>query len=171
MAIRTWAGLLALCAPALAGAKTPDGQPPSVETVCDGYHGAAFGLCNAYCEAMDCDFDPHHAADPACTRVRDHFLRITGEAAMPCEGCPTYTCTDAGGALTVDCDTWAAAECQYWGTRCPWQCTDTCGLTYTDSESGIVDRFDWYDFMPDFYAQYGQTDVCAGYLQVTAPAQ
>ena len=35
-------------------AKTPDGVPPSLETVCDAETGAAYGLCTAYCEAMDC---------------------------------------------------------------------------------------------------------------------
>ena len=35
------------------GRGTPDGMPPSQETVCDGLSGAAFGLCNAFCEAQD----------------------------------------------------------------------------------------------------------------------
>jgi len=40
-------------------AQTPDETTPAEETVCDLYEGAAFGLCNAYCEAMDCDgLDP-----------------------------------------------------------------------------------------------------------------
>jgi hypothetical protein len=38
-------------------AETPDGEPPSVENICDGQEGSAFGLCNSYCEAMDCDSD------------------------------------------------------------------------------------------------------------------
>ena len=50
---------------------TPDGQTPSEETVCDGLSGGAFGLCNAYCEAMDCDNeDPGHDADQkACDAI------------------------------------------------------------------------------------------------------
>lgn len=66
-----------------AGAKTPDGQPPSVETVCDNEHGAAFGLCNAFCEAMDCDSPNHHASDQACASVKRNFERKTGRP-MPC---------------------------------------------------------------------------------------
>ena len=63
-----FAGALTLVASAPAGAQpmelgTPDGQPPSMETVCDGQSGAAFGLCNAYCEAMDCD-SPDPQASP-----------------------------------------------------------------------------------------------------------
>jgi len=46
--------LLLLCTGAVL-AQTPDGQTPAEETVCDHESGAAFGLCNAYCEAMDCD--------------------------------------------------------------------------------------------------------------------
>jgi hypothetical protein len=79
-------GLLVTWSAALA--KTPDGQPPSVETVCDGLSGAAFGLCNAYCEAMDCDSPNHHASDEACARVKENYEKHTGEP-LPCEvACP-----------------------------------------------------------------------------------
>jgi hypothetical protein len=63
---------------------TPDGEPPSIETVCDGQTGAAFGLCNAYCEAMDCDSDAPQASQNACNKVRDKFTQITGEG-LPCD--------------------------------------------------------------------------------------
>lgn len=39
--------------------KTPDGETPSTETVCDVYkelEGDAFGICNAFCEAKDCAY-------------------------------------------------------------------------------------------------------------------
>lgn len=65
-------------------AKTPDGKPPSEETVCDGETGAAFGLCNAYCEAMDCDSPNHHASDNACAHVKANFVRKTGRP-LPCD--------------------------------------------------------------------------------------
>lgn len=72
----------------LAQAKTPDGQTPSEETICDDQIGAAFGLCTAYCEAMDCDSDAPHASPTACSRVRAQFERVTGQP-LPCEAtCP-----------------------------------------------------------------------------------
>jgi hypothetical protein len=85
-------------------AQTPDGQPPSSETVCDNETGAAYGLCNAYCEAMDCelanDGDPStnpHASATACNKVRSKFQNITGRE-VPCEvppvACP---CNDVPG--------------------------------------------------------------------------
>ena len=37
---------------------TPDGQTPAQETMCDGLTGPAFGLCNAYCGAQDCEQRP-----------------------------------------------------------------------------------------------------------------
>jgi len=49
-------GLLALSAQV--GAKTPDGQTPAEETICDQYNGALYGLCVAYCEAQDLDQFP-----------------------------------------------------------------------------------------------------------------
>lgn len=72
------AGLLVMTA---ASAKTPDGKTPAVETVCDVFKGAkkgAFGLCNAYCEAMDCGDPNQHAANRACTRVNDNFEKKFG---------------------------------------------------------------------------------------------
>ena len=75
----------------IALAQTPDGDPPAVEDPCEApwINGAAFGLCNAYCEAMDCecrertDCEPH-ANDRACDRVRDRFIQLTARD-LPCE--------------------------------------------------------------------------------------
>jgi hypothetical protein len=70
-------------APASNGHGTPDGQPPADETVCNGFSGAAFGLCNAYCEAMDCDSPTPHASAAACANARAHFMQKTGSD-VPC---------------------------------------------------------------------------------------
>jgi len=74
---------------------TPDGMPPSMETVCDMEQGAAYGHCNAYCEAMDCelanDNDPNtnpNASANACSKVRTKYQQATGHD-VPCEvTCP-----------------------------------------------------------------------------------
>ena len=79
--------LLLLCTGA-ALAQTPDWMTPSEETICDGESGAAFGLCNAYCEAMDCDGPNAQASATACAKVKDKFTNITGRALLPCESCP-----------------------------------------------------------------------------------
>ena len=72
----------------LVSAKTPDGEPPSVESICDVFRGAegpAFGLCNAYCEAIDCG-DPNQAAnDRACIRIRANFERKVPGFTLPTE--------------------------------------------------------------------------------------
>jgi hypothetical protein len=98
-------GFLATLVPALA--QTPDGQPPSVETVCDGQTGAAYGLCNAYCEAMDCDSPSPQASPTACGRVRTNYTRITGQP-LPCDvtcpcvaGFPLFAAIQAG-TVTID---------------------------------------------------------------------
>ncbi len=64
----------------LAVAKGRGGSP----SVCEGETGRAFGLCNAYCEAMDCDWDPN-ASEKACARVKSNYQRLTGEEELPCE--------------------------------------------------------------------------------------
>src|SRR3954471_10956661 len=64
---------------------TPDGKPPSLEVVCDGLQGKLYGLCTAYCEAMDC-IDPNQkASDTGCGRVRDNFMKASGGVAPPCD--------------------------------------------------------------------------------------
>lgn len=46
---------------------------------CDSMQGAAYGLCTAYCEAMDCDGVPQ-ASETACDRVMTNYRRATGDA-------------------------------------------------------------------------------------------
>ena len=68
-------------------ARTVDGSTPAEEGVCDELTGAEFGLCNAYCEAQDCDArDPEPAS---CERLRRVFDRVTGGGEFPCDdmGC------------------------------------------------------------------------------------
>ena len=87
-------------------AKTPDGKTPASETVCENETGAAWGLCNAYCEAMDCDENPQ-ASQRACYRVGGKFISITGRA-LPCELPDPVTCP----CTTFDLDVLQTAE---WG--------------------------------------------------------
>jgi hypothetical protein len=70
------------------GGGTPDGLTPAVEDICTkwGFDGKVNGLCNAYCEAMDCDDPNPHASDQACTRVLDKIQRELGDTPFPtCE--------------------------------------------------------------------------------------
>ncbi len=69
----------------VASAQTPDGQAPAEETVCEEAElgGALKGLCNAYCEAMDCDADPN-ANINACASVHGKFLKKSGGIELPC---------------------------------------------------------------------------------------
>ena len=72
-------------------AKTPDGQTPSQETVCDNETGAAYGLCTAYCEAMDCGDPNQRASNQGCEAVRRNFEKKTGRP-LPCA--VSCACTD-----------------------------------------------------------------------------
>src|SRR5689334_25346363 len=99
------------------GLGAPDGQPPSRETVCNGLSGAAFGLCNAYCEAQDCDVHPR----PSCAQLRKNFLKKTGSPIFPCDRLP--------------CELSGAPAC---GGTCPdgKDCTavmDTSGISPQDA--------------------------------------
>jgi hypothetical protein len=72
------------------GAGTPDGLTPAVEDICTkwGFSGTTNGLCNAYCEAMDCDDANPQASEEACTRVFDKII-------LGLDGTPFPTCNDS----------------------------------------------------------------------------
>jgi hypothetical protein len=78
----SFALLLALAGRAIT--HTPDQQPPAQEAPCDGLTGAAFGICNAYCEAQDCDVHDR----PSCKRLRAKLLKVTGSELFPCDPRP-----------------------------------------------------------------------------------
>jgi hypothetical protein len=50
-----------------------------------GLTGSAWGLCHAYCEALDCAGDAPHASERACERIAKNFARRAGGALLPCE--------------------------------------------------------------------------------------
>lgn len=117
--------MLLLLIPAGSFAKTPDGAPPSEETVCSGLQGAAFGICNAYCEAQDCDVHPR----PSCARLLANFRRITGMPSFPCD----TICGDGTIGPGEDCDPP--------GSVCANQvtCTPDCTCPEPVCGDGVID--------------------------------
>jgi hypothetical protein len=104
---------ISVCVIPLAIAKTPDGQTPAAETVCDGLEGAAFGLCNAYCEAQDCDLRP---GKKSCESLRENYAESTGTDRFPCD--PTACCfCSTGGQDTTgqECEQISEAQCAAMG--------------------------------------------------------
>jgi hypothetical protein len=63
--------------------------PPAFEDICTkwGFTGKINGLCNAYCEAMNCDAGEHaQASEQACTRVLGKIEAALGDTPFPtCE--------------------------------------------------------------------------------------
>ncbi len=64
--------------------------------VCDGLEDNAWGLCNSYCYAMDCEGDNRNMSGRACAQVADNFMRATGMDKMPCYTAPSPTGTPLG---------------------------------------------------------------------------
>ena len=91
--------LLVFAGTAMAG--TADDFTPAEETVCDdaGLSGAPWGLCNAYCEAMDCDSDSPNATDEACSKTAEQFAEKTSGDLMPCEQTTSH---DTDGDTILD---------------------------------------------------------------------
>ena len=63
------------------------------ESACTGIglEGGAIGLCNAYCEALDCTQDSNTAA---CEALREPYLEATGSSTFPCETPKTWDLVD-----------------------------------------------------------------------------
>jgi len=79
-------------------AQTADGETPAEETVCDEFNGAMYGLCVAYCEAMDCQHGDWLATDEACERVLTNYMTHSDGEMPPChdyEPNPTYEDNDS----------------------------------------------------------------------------
>jgi hypothetical protein len=120
MAIRTALlasilGLTILMATPARAQRTGDHIVPAIEDVCDG-DPFSFGLCNAYCEALDCEAPDPLGTPRACSNLLRNYMKKSGGIAPPC-GCPCNFNVDdyiplllahnpdydiAGG--TVDCD-------------------------------------------------------------------
>ncbi len=91
--------LLALCSQS----SFADEMTPSEETVCDflqgdEYTNGLFGLCDAYCEAKDCDEYPAGEEPRSCNRILANYDRQREEADnpadpdMPCLAEPSASC-------------------------------------------------------------------------------
>jgi hypothetical protein len=93
--------VLLMVVSASAQAQTPDGLPPPNEGVCDGLHNPGvtpglYGLCVAYCEALDCEHQegqPPQCA-PANRAILDQYNRLRNDAdpTMPCIQPPQVPC-------------------------------------------------------------------------------
>jgi hypothetical protein len=69
-------------------------QPQTDGNVCDGLTGDAYGLCDAYCNAMKCGTEDQHASDRACERVLENF-RKHHPTDPPCiDPCAKYVNTE-----------------------------------------------------------------------------
>ena len=78
----------------VAAADVEAGKPRRHGSICDeaGLIGSAYGACNAYCEALDCDSLEPGGSERACEQARNRFMKLTGEL-PPCE--PVCPCSAA----------------------------------------------------------------------------
>ena len=127
--------LIAFCSPISATAQTPYD-----ENICDGLSGASWGLCNAYCEVMDCDSESPMASPEACSRVLANFAR-NSDGPIPCSPlecefevsgtyCPCNTSPITCAQAPPDCPHGSVLAVQNF---C-WECVEprTCNPIYLD---------------------------------------
>ncbi|WOJ93802.1 thrombospondin type 3 repeat-containing protein [Congregibacter variabilis] len=54
------------------------------DSECASMDGRLYGLCNAYCESLDCDGSPSAPAQ-ACASLKENFVKASGGEPLPCE--------------------------------------------------------------------------------------
>jgi hypothetical protein len=94
-----------------AAADVEAGKPRRHGSICDeaGLIGSAYGACNAYCEALDCDSPEPGGSERACEQALNRFMKLTGEL-PPCE--PVCPCSAAWrDEGFIDHDSVLFAEC------------------------------------------------------------
>jgi hypothetical protein len=123
--------------------QTADGKTPSEENICTkwGMTGKVNGLCNAYCEAMDCDAAEPQASEQACTRVLGNIEEALGDTPFPtCEdvdddgvpngidNCPNDPNADQADAnpSTPEGNACEPVVCPCWDAAALTEMVDTC---------------------------------------------
>ncbi|WP_437914917.1 hypothetical protein WME73_04970 [Sorangium sp. So ce302] len=131
MAFSAGVGLVIVFPAAMTSAQTPVSQTVAEESACNGLVGAAFGLCNAYCEQQDCDEQPA----PACESLRKNFEKQTGSSTFPCDCPASDAIIDADGTLSS-------------GDGVPGSVDVTCGDTLTAFPQPVFNGsgLDMFDF-------------------------
>ena len=125
--------------------RTPDGQTPAEESICDDFSGAAFGLCNSYCEAMDCDSDKPKASEKACGKVLANFMKKTEGSMPPCVSTGLGICVDDCSNARQECrdacdgdDEDCIEKCQEENGACTCEClsdlSDECSAQCQNSD-------------------------------------
>ena len=121
-----------------------DDETPTEEGVCDGLKDATpglWGLCNAYCEAKDCDLDgvPDDGGSKACDRLIANYnsLKMADDPDMPCGrellACPCWNTYTQAELIALLNDTKGLEE-SHIDDRC--EEVDEAGLMYTFIEYG-----------------------------------
>lgn len=77
--------------PSTIAAQTPDGKtPPAEEGACNDLTGKAYGICNAYYQAMDCEYTYTKASLQACGNLQEKYEDASSSSEIatlcPCFG-------------------------------------------------------------------------------------
>ena len=123
--------------------------PPCEKNTCDGIEGYPFGLCNAFCEARDCDSDDPLAPPWLCNWFFNEFVEETGEE-PPCLEKDCEAVVEECSAQFNECMTSCITSCDEDGnnngvidTRDEDSCRDDCRITcLTDAGECVGDCFE-----------------------------
>lgn len=91
-----------------------DGKDTAGDGVCAGLSGDLAGLCNSYCEALDCDGATPHASEAVCGSLLAKFMARSGDGSLPPCVLPDMdgdgvaddddNCPDTGNVAQLDTD-------------------------------------------------------------------
>jgi hypothetical protein len=101
---------------------------------CEELEGAAFGLCNAFCNAQQC----HLSWKDSCDVLRRNFERQTGQSIFPCEGDRTPTVTPTDTPLPLTATTTPSATAAGTGTATGTQTATGTAASATATDTAAV---------------------------------
>ncbi len=83
-------GLISLSLVLLFAGAAHSAEGPASACTDAGLEARALGLCNAYCDAMDCT----NSSGTSCEVVKSEYLATTGHSSLPCEEPRICKCLD-----------------------------------------------------------------------------
>ena len=138
------------------------GPLPPPEEACANETGAAYGLCNAYCEAMDCDGEPEASAT-ACSKVQDKYTQITGHG-LPCGAadCPCSALPDWNTVLASP-----VSSCDFLSDRVQLNSSTGFRILLFEDSCGVFEPPGAGDFLP---TTPEESAACLDLIQPLCPA-
>ncbi|MEM7008384.1 MAG: hypothetical protein AAF462_04545 [Thermodesulfobacteriota bacterium] len=126
-------------APSDAQLPKSDDFVPVLPSECEGLNCKAYGICDTYCEDLECDTKEGFEKNPdICTKVLEKYQEKTGYPGPPC------ICTDVCFDEQVECK----SECK----PTDLDCLSNCCAEFSECQQDCCDQDGVRNCIPEFCA-------------------